>query len=276
MRRDRRTFRVSPGLVIGGIGLLLLAFAGATASFVAPHDPAEQRLEQQLRPPSLEHPLGTDKFGRCLLSRLIHGIRASVGLAAMTTVLCVGIGFALGAPAAFSRPLDNVLMRATDCLFAFPGIVLALVVIGILGPGIGSLALAMVIPGWPKYARLIRAVALSLKEEAFVESARAIGAGEWTILVRHILPGVLPTVLSVATIGVGGKIAMIAGLGFLGLGVQPPTPEWGSMMQSGLQLLGSAPHLAVFTGMMIVLTVLFFTLAGEGLQDLLSPPRGPR
>jgi peptide/nickel transport system permease protein len=263
-----------PGLLTGVILCLGLAACAVFAPAIAPHLPDKQHLAHRLEGPSAEFPLGVDKLGRCVASRVIYGLRPSLGLAVSVTSLVAMFGVALGMAAAYFRPLDAFLMRITDCFFAFPGIVMALIAISILGPGMLSLVIALALPGWPKYARVVRSTALGLRERGFVEATRAAGAGPLYVLRRCILPGVLPPVATIATLGVGGKIIHVAGLGFLGLGVQPPTPEWGTMLIKGLPVLGVAPHISLSATGAIAVSVLAFTLLGEGLRAVLDPRSG--
>lgn len=261
----------SKGICLGGAVLLVILTTGIFAEGVAPHDPTQQFLAQRLTGPCHEFPLGTDALGRCVLSRIIFGIRPTLGLALVVTVVVAFIGTAVGLLSVVIPRLDGLLMRITDCFFAFPPIVLILVAVNILGPGMISLAVALSLPGWPKYARVARSVALSLKERTFVQAAYALGAGRGYILRRYYLPAVLAPVLTIATIGVGGKIVYIAGMGVLGLGVQPPIPEWGSLLCKGLPLLSVAPHISLCSGAAIVLASAAFTLSGEGFRDFFDP-----
>ena len=259
------------GMIAGGLILAVIFTVGFLAPLLAPHSPTEQFLEKRLTGPSLEFPLGTDALGRCMLSRIMYGIRPTLGLALSVTVAVAVIGSMVGLAAAALPRLDGLLMRITDCFFAFPPIVLILVAINILGPGIMSLAAALSLPGWPKYARVVRSTALSHKKRTYVQAARALGASRWYIVYKYYLPAVMAPVLTIATVGVGGKIVYIAGMGVLGLGVQPPVPEWGSMLCKGLPLLSLAPHISLFSGAAIVLAAAAFTLSGEGLRDFLDP-----
>ena len=261
----------SKGIAIGGAVLLILLTVGIFAETFAPHDPTRQFLAQRLSGPSLDFPLGTDALGRCVLSRIIHGIRPTLGLALAVTLVVAFIGTAVGLLSVAVPRLDGLLMRITDCFFAFPPIVLILVTVNILGPGLISLAAALCLPGWPKYARVARSVALSLKERTFVQAALALGADRGYLLRRYYLPAVSAPVLTIATIGIGGKIVYIAGMGVLGLGVQPPVPEWGSLLCKGLPLLAVAPHISLCSGAAIVLASAAFTLSGEGLRDYFDP-----
>jgi ABC-type dipeptide/oligopeptide/nickel transport system permease subunit len=259
------------GIWAGGVILLMILTAGLLAESIAPHDPAQQFLAKRLQGPSHEFPLGTDELGRCVLSRIIHGIRPTLGLSLGVTLFVSMVGTAVGLAAAAIPRLDGLLMRITDCFFAFPPIVLILVAVNILGPGLTGLAVALCLPGWPKYARVARSVALSLKKQTYLQAAAALGAGHGYLVRRYYLPAVLAPVLTIATIGVGGKIVYIAGMGVLGLGVQPPTAEWGSILCKGLPLLARAPNISLCAGGAIALASAAFTLSGEGLRDLLDP-----
>ncbi|MFH1137301.1 MAG: ABC transporter permease [Pseudomonadota bacterium] len=259
------------GMFLGGVVLLAMLFLGVFADYLAPHDPAQQILAQRLTGPSRDFPMGTDALGRCVFSRIIHGIRPTLGLSLAVTLAVTLLGTAVGLLAVSISRLDGLVMRITDCFFAFPPLVLILVTINILGPGLAGLAVALSLPGWPKYARVARSMALGQKRKTFVQSARAMGAGRWYIVVHCYLPAVLAPVLTIATVGVGAKIVYIAGMGVLGLGVQPPLPEWGGMLCQGLPLLASAPHVSLFPGSAIVLASAAFTLSGEGLRDFLDP-----
>lgn len=258
-------------ILIGGSIVILLTFITVFATFIAPHDPAEQNLEDRLSSPNNEYPLGTDHFGRCMFSRLIYGTRTSLAIATAVSAIVVCIGTILGMVAGYYRMIDNIVMRITDIALAFPSIVLALAIVGMLGPSIPNIILALSAAGWGKYTRLVRGTVLSIKEKEFIESAQALGCSDAHILFRHILPNCIAPIVVVASLGIGGKIISIAGLGFLGLGVQPPTPEWGMMLKSGLPLLQVAPHIVIFSGLMIMITVLAFTLLGDGLRDALDP-----
>jgi len=263
--------RTNKNILIGVSIVILLTFTTVFAPFVAPHDPAEQNLEKRLSPPNDEYPLGTDHFGRCMFSRLVYGTRTSLAIAIAVSAIVVSIGTILGMIAGYYSRADNIVMRTADITLAFPSIVLALAIVGMLGPSIPNIIIALSATGWAKYARLVRGTTLSIKEKEFIESARALGCNDAYIMFRHILPNCVTPITVIATLGIGGKIISIAGLGFLGLGVQPPTPEWGTMIKGGLPLLQIAPHIVIFSGLMIMITVLAFNLLGDGLRDALDP-----
>jgi peptide/nickel transport system permease protein len=258
--------------LIGAGIILVLIFTAILAPFIAPHDPIEQNLEHRLLPPNAEYPLGTDNLGRCILSRLIHGTSVSLQIGVIVVGIAATTGVTLGLIAGYRGGLvDELIMRIVDVLLAFPGIILALAIAGILGPSLYNVMLALAVVGWTSYARVVRGSVLSVKEKEFVEAARALGAGEARIMFRHILPNVTAPVIVMATLGMAHVILAAAALSFLGLGAQPPTPEWGSMLNDGRAFMRTAPHLTIFPGLAIMVTVLAFNFLGDGLRDVLDP-----
>jgi len=260
-----------PLLLAGLIILVFMCLIAIFAPFVAPHNPDEQSLKNRFMGPCLEYPLGTDQFGRCILSRVIYGSQTSLAVAVLTTTIVVVIGLLVGLYAGYYRRLDGLLMRFTDIMLAFPSMVITLALVGILGPSVPTIILALAISGWAKYARVVRSTTISLKTSGFVTSARALGAGDRHIIFNHILPNSLAPIMEIATLGLGGKIISIAGLGFLGLGIQPPTAEWGTIMNQGLAYIGKAPLITLSAGVMIVLFVLSTNLIGSEIRDLMDP-----
>ncbi|TIH19837.1 ABC transporter permease [Marinifilum sp. JC120] len=261
----------SKSFAVGLIIISAIAIIGIAAPHIAPHDPVEQHLRHRLKGPDANFILGTDYLGRCVASRLIYAIRPSIGLALTVTLITAFTGLTVGVIAGCCKRLDGLLMRITDCFFAFPGIVAALLCIAITGPGATGLILALSIPGWPKFARVARSVTRTAMSGLHVETVRSMGAGRLYIIRTCVLPEVWPQITTIAAIGVGGKITAIAGLGFLGLGVQPPAPEWGTIMSKGLPSLAVAPHVPLLAGLCIAISVMGFTLTGEGLRDMLDP-----
>lgn len=258
--------------VIGAVIILTLLFIAIFAPFIAPHDPIEQNLEKRLLPPNKEYPFGTDHLGRCILSRIIYGTRASLQIGVIVVGISSIIGVVLGLIAGFRGGLiDEIIMRTVDILLAFPGIILALVIAGILGPSLFNVMLALSLIGWTSYARVVRGTVLSVKEKEFVEAAKALGASDTRIMFYHILPNVMTPVIVMATLGMAHVILAAAALSFLGLGAQPPTPEWGSMLNDGRAFIQTAPHLTIFPGLTIMVTVLAFNFLGDGLRDALDP-----
>jgi len=271
LHTSRGMVRKRPLLMIGLAILTLMCLIAIFAPFIAPHDPNEQSLKDRFKGPCLEYPLGTDQFGRCVMSRIIYGSQTSLAVAVITTIIVVGIGLTVGLYAGYYRKLDGLLMRFTDIMLAFPSMVITLALVGILGPSVPTIIMALAIPGWAKYARVARATTLSLKNRGFVESARALGAKDRYIIFHHILPNSLAPIMEIATLGLGGKIISIAGLGFLGLGIQPPTPEWGTIMNQGLPYLAKAPLITLSAGAMIILFVLSTNLIGSEVREVMDP-----
>lgn len=258
--------------MIGAAIILALVFIAVLAPFIAPNDPIEQNLPYRLLTPNTEYPLGTDNLGRCVLSRLIHGASVSLQIGIMVVGITAIIGVSLGLIAGYQGGLiDEMIMRSVDILLAFPGIILALVIAGILGPSLYNVMLALAVVGWTSYARVVRGSVLSVKEKEFVEGARALGLSDLRIMFRHVLPNVMAPVIVMATLGMAHVILAAAALSFLGLGAQPPAPEWGSMLNAGRAFMRTAPHLTVFPGLAIMVTVLAFNFLGDGLRDALDP-----
>jgi peptide/nickel transport system permease protein len=242
------------------------------ASALAPHDPFVQELARGLEGPGWEHPFGCDKLGRDILSRVLYGTRISVAVGMATVVVSSCLGVAIGMFAGYGGGmLDEGLMRLTDIFLAFPGILLAIALMAALGPSLRNVVLALCLMGWVGYARLVRGQVLALREAEFVLAARALGASPVRVMVRHVLPNTLAPVMVEATFGLAGAIVAEAGLSFLGLGAQPPTPSWGAMLNEGRAFLLVAPHLTVFPGFAIMLLVLGVNLLGDGLRDAFDP-----
>jgi peptide/nickel transport system permease protein len=258
--------------MVGAVLILFLALIAVFAPYIAPHDPIEINLKERLLAPNMEYPLGTDNLGRCMLSRIIYGARISLQIGIIVVGITSVIGITLGMIAGYyGGVLDELIMRGVDILLVFPGIILALVIAGILGPGLFNVMLALAIVGWTGYARVVRGVVLSVKEKEYVESARALGVGDWYIITRHILPSCVAPIIVIATLGMAYVILAAAALSFLGLGAQPPTPEWGSMLNNGKNFMRTAPHLTIFPGLAIMITILAFNFLGDGLRDALDP-----
>lgn len=258
--------------IIGLIIIISLAFIALFAPFIAPHDPIEQNLDKRLLTPCREYPMGTDDLGRCLLSRIIYGARVSLKLGVIVVGIITVIGVTLGLISGYYGGIvDEIIMRLVDVVLAFPGIILALAIAGALGPGLFNVMLALAMVGWTGLARVVRGSVLSIKQKEFVESARALGCSDLHIMTRHILPNVMAPVIVLATLDMAFIILAAAGLSFLGLGAQPPTPEWGSMLNNGRAFMRTAPHLTTFPGLAIMVAVLAFNFLGDGLRDALDP-----
>jgi peptide/nickel transport system permease protein len=257
------------------LGLLIVALtlgAALAGPMLTPYEPNAQQLDRRLERPTLSHPFGLDELGRDIFSRIVSGARISllVGLSVVTLSSIVGV--MLGAIAGYSGGrIDDVISRVMDVLMAFPGILLAIALVAVLGPSLGNVILALSVIGWVGYARLVRGQALRARELEFVQAARALGASPPRIILRHILPTTLPSVVVQGTLGMAGAIIAEAALSFLGLGVQPPTPSWGTMLDAGRSHLFDAPHLTVFPGLAIALLVLGFNFLGDGLRDRIDP-----
>jgi len=258
--------------VVGLALVLVLVAVALFAPWLSPIEPDRQNLRMRLEPPSLAHPFGTDEFGRSLLARVIHGARISLLTGLVPVAVAGTIGTTIGLLAGFYRGrVDTVLMRAMDVLLAFPSLLLALAVVGALGPGLRNAVIAVALVGIPQYARIARSVVLATREEEYVQAARALGARDGRLLRRHVLPSTMGPLTVQATLGIGFAILSMAGLSFLGLGVQPPTADWGEMLARGRRYLPDAGWLLVFPGAAISLTVLGFNLLGDGLRDALDP-----
>ncbi len=261
-----------PSALVGLALVVLISSSAALAPMLAPHDPTAANFASRLSGPTAGHPLGTDNLGRDLLSRLLHGGRLSLSAAGLAAVLIVLVGLVVGMAAGYwGGALDGIVMRVVDVLLAFPSLILALAVVGVLGPGLPNILAGMTCVWWASYARLVRGLVLSLRERQYVRAAAALGASDSRILVRHVLPNVVPSVIVLATLELGQLILAVAGLSFLGLGVQPPTPEWGAMINQGRAFLHSAPGLILYPGLAAAATVLGFNLLGDGLRDALDP-----
>ena len=261
-------------LKIGIAIVIVAALAALIGPTLSPFDPAAQELALRLAAPSRAHPFGLDELGRDILSRVLAGARISflVGLTVVSVSALVGT--LLGAVAGyFGGVLDDLISRVIDTLLAFPGLLLAIALVAVLGPSLANVLFALTIIGWVGYARLVRGQVLRTREFEYVQAARALGAGAPRILWRHVIPTAIPAVVVQATLGMAGAIIGEAALSFLGLGVQPPTPSWGTMLNGGRAHLLDAPHLTVFPGLAIALLVLGFNFVGDGLRDLTDPRR---
>lgn len=269
-----RRYRTNRSAVVGGGMLVLFLVVAVGAPWIATHDPLAQDLYGRLSAPSWEHPFGTDDFGRDILSRVIYGSRISlkIGIAAVTVAL--SLGTVIGLVAGYKGGVvDQVLMRVMDVMLAFPSILLAIVIVAVLGPGLNHAMLAVGIVAIPQYARLVRASTLSVREADYVQALRALGAGDVRIVATAVLPNCLAPLIVQATLGLATSILDAAGLSFLGLGAQPPIPEWGAMLSGGRELILSAPWVLTYPGCAIFVTVLSFNLLGDGLRDTFDPRR---
>lgn len=267
-----RRLRSRP-LVIAAMGVLVVFVALALAApVVAPHDPTALIAGAVMRPPSWRYPLGTDELGRDVLSRVIHGARISLQIGVITISIALVLGTMVGIAAGFYGGLvDSALMAVMEILLAFPQILLAMAILAMLGPSLRNAMIAVGLSAVPVYARTARGTTLSVRAMDYVEAARAVGAGDGRILIRHVLPNMISPVVVLATAGVGIAILIAAGLSYLGLGAQPPTPEWGAMLSESRAYLRHAWWMATFPGLAITLVVVSLNLCGDWLRDLLDP-----
>jgi len=267
-----RSFFSSPLAVFGLVVILLLAIMAIFAPWIATHDPLAQNLARDLEPPSAQNWLGTDEFGRDIFSRIVHGSRISLYIVMLVSVIVAPIGLVIGMTAGyFGGWTDRVLMRITDIFLSFPSLILALAFAAALGPGIENAVIAIALTAWPPIARLARAETLTTRAADYIAAARVSGAGAPRILWRHILPICIPSVVVRITLNMAGIMLTAAGLGFLGLGAQPPSPEWGAMTSAGRRFMIDSWWVVTMPGMAILIVALAFNLFGDGLRDLLDP-----
>jgi peptide/nickel transport system permease protein len=263
-----RTFFIGVGLVVF---VFILAWIGAA---ISPYDPIEQNLRNGLQPPTLEHLLGTDQFGRDTLTRILYGMRIDLQIGILTTIITMIIGVFIGAITGyFGGWIDALFMRLVDMLIAFPTLVLTIAVIAMLGQGVLNMYIAIGIVGWIAYARLVRGEVLVAKETEYALAARTIGAKNSRIILRHLMPNVISPCIVFAMSDVILNILYVSALGFLGLGIQPPTPEIGTMIADGRKLILTYPNLTTFPGLAVVLIGIAFSVLGDGLADYLRPPQ---
>ncbi|MFH1931588.1 MAG: ABC transporter permease [Pseudomonadota bacterium] len=272
LKQSWAKLRRNRAALVGGILLLIYVLTALLAPVLFPGNPSAPNLMKSLERPSLEHPLGTDELGRSILGRIIYGSRVSLLIA----VGVISVGLIIGVPLGlvsgyYGGKVDFGIQRVTDTMLAFPGFLLALALVAVLGVGLKNTVISIGISMVPTYIRLVRGCVLSVKEEVYVEAARAVGTRDIAILFRHILPNVMAPITVQTSLGMGTAILFAAGLGFLGIGIQPPTPEWGTMLGSGRVYLFNAPHVATIPGIAIFLAVLSFNLLGDGLRDALDP-----
>lgn len=260
-------------LLLAGVGLvLLITLAALAAPLLSPFDPNHVQVEERLYGPGKDYLMGTDGYGRDIFSRIIYGARFSLSLAVAIVTANLTLGLLIGSTAGYlGGIIDEFIMRVVDLLMAFPGIILALCIVGVLGPSMQNLFIALVALGWVGYARIARGMVLSLKEQNFIEAARGLGGNGGYIIVKHIIPNIVPSLIILAAMHVGHAILAIASLSFLGLGVQPPTSEWGAMLNEGKQFIFTHPHVIFFPGAAVTITVFAFNILGDGLRDLMDP-----
>ncbi len=266
-------FRTKTGLF--GVGVVVFfSLMGVLAPFIAPYDPYEQSVLNRLKPPSWEHPLGTDEFGRDILTRIMYGAKTTLMAGVVTVLMALSIGLPLGLIAGYyGGYIDHIVSRGADILLAFPGYLLALAIVAFLGPGLFNAMLAVAIFLIPIYIRTIRGIVLSVKNLEYIEASKVFGTGSLSIMKDHIFPNVIPELIVLTTFSTADAILVTSALSFLGLGAQPPEPEWGLMASSGRYYLAAAPWVSIFPAAMIFLVVLAFNLIGEALVDTLIKRR---
>jgi len=256
---------------VGAVILLVIVALGAAAPLIAPHEPYRMNPRMAYSPPSREYPFGADQIGRCVLSRTLYGTRVSVSVTLASLLIALCIGIPVGLLSGYYKKLDYVIMRIIDVVMAFPGMMIAIAIVATLGPGMWNVTIAVGISNSPQFARLIRGAVLSLRESDFVKAAIASGSSDLRIMFRHILVNVIPSFIVFATVQTGWILLTISSLGFLGLGAQPPTPEWGALVSEGRIYLQRAPHMAIMPSLFIFATVLALNLLGDGMRDVLDP-----
>lgn len=264
----------NPMAIVGLFILLIYTIFATYADFIANYELVviKQNLSNTFAEPSFQHFLGTDEFGRDIFARIVHGTRISLTIGFVAVSVSIITGGFLGALAGyFGGWLDNVIMRVMDVFLAIPSILLSIAIVSALGPSLFNLMIAISISNVPVYARIVRASVLSIRGQEFIEAAHAIGAGHIYIILKHVIPNVMSPIIVQGTLGVAGAILSIAGLSFIGLGVQPPTPEWGSMLSGGRSFIRKAPWVTTYPGMAIMLAILSLNLLGDGLRDALDP-----
>jgi peptide/nickel transport system permease protein len=271
-QRMWRTFTRNRTAVVGLVMVLVVVVVAVAAPLLAPHDPISQEARERLAPPSDAHPLGQDDYGRDILSRVIYAARISLLVGVLSVLLGGALGTAMGLAAAYRGGMtENIIMRVVDTLLAFPDLITGLLVLAVLGAGLDKMIVAIALVISPRFARLAHGPTLALREKDFVSAARAIGVRELRMLGRHILPNLLGELLVMASLWTASAIRIEANLSFIGLGVAPPTPTWGQMIQAGTVHLTTTPWFSIWPGLAVLYTVLAFNLLGDGLRDVLDP-----
>ena len=262
----------SPLAMFGLAIIFVLVFCAIFAEVISPYSPIKQDLMHMFETPTAEHWLGTDEFGRDILSRLIYGARVSLQVGFIAVGIALVIGGMLGAISGYySGWLDNCIMRVMDVLLSIPQTLLAIAIVAALGPSLMNLMIAVGISAVPTYARIVRGSVLSIRSMEFIEAARAAGSSDLRIILKHIIPNSMAPIIVQSTLGVASAILNAAGLSFIGLGIQPPNPEWGAMLSGGRQYIRDFPHMTLYPGLAIMLTILALNFLGDGLRDALDP-----
>ena len=271
-RKLWRTFKNNKTAVVGAVMALVVLLTAVFAFLISPYDPLDQDVFHRLTPPERAHPLGTDEYGRDVLSRIIWGTQISLAVGFFSVLLGMIMGTAMGVVAGYSgHGTDTLIMRMVDVLLSFPTLITAIMIAAILGSGLVKLIITIGIVFAPRFARLAYGPTLAVKEMEYVSSAKVIGASSFRIIIRHIIPNIFGEIMVAGTLWMGTAIMTEASLSFLGLGVSPPTPTWGNMIRSGIDVLANAPWLSLFPGLSILITVLAFNMIGDGLRDIADP-----
>jgi peptide/nickel transport system permease protein len=261
-----------PGFVIGAIVLAVLVLVALAAPWVAPNDPLRTDMSAILAPPSLEYPLGTDRYGRCVLSRIIYGARVSLQVGFWVVLISLTFGTVIGALAGYLGGLvERVIVAVVDIMLAFPGFLLALALVAAQGSSLTSVIVAVAVAYTPRVATVMRSVVLTIRPRPYIEASRSIGSTAGRILFTHVIPNAMPPVIVVATVSAATAILAEAGLSYLGLGVQPPTPTWGAVISDGQGVITERPLISISAGLAIAITVVALNLLGDGLRDTLDP-----
>ena len=268
IKRFTKNKRAMVGLWMVVVFVIVALFA----PWIAPYDPIEQNMEKMLEPPSVEHPFGTDEFGRDILSRILYGAQISLMIGIVGVFIAVVLGVTLGTISGyFGGFLDSLIMRIMDIFMAFPSFLLALAIVSVLGPGMTNVMIAIGIFAVPNFARISRSAVIAVKNKEFIEAAEAMGATHLRIIFKHVIPNSIAPIIVLSTMRIATAILTAAGLSFLGMGAQPPTPEWGAMLSTGREYLRASPHVSTIPGLAIMFMVLSFNMLGDGLRDALDP-----
>jgi peptide/nickel transport system permease protein len=266
-----RTCLANPFFAGAWVIVLMVMVMVVFGPLLAPHDPLGTDLSLRLAPPSMEYPMGNDSLGRCLFSRILVGTRTSIGMGFCVMLFSCVVGTLTGLIAGYQGGFtDELFMRITDVFFSFPEMVAAIAVAGLMGPGTFNLLFALSFVSWMRYARVVRGITLSVREQVYVKSAQLSGVSRVVILFRHIFPASLPSVIVLATIGLAKAVLGVSALGFLGFGVQPPLPEWGTLLMEGKAYILTAPHLSIYPGVCIMVSVMAFNLIGDCIQEIVT------
>ncbi|AKL96329.1 ABC-type dipeptide/oligopeptide/nickel transport system, permease component [Clostridium aceticum] len=258
--------------LVGSIIIILITFIGLFAPYLVLQDPMQIDLSNALQSASRYYPFGTDHLGRCVYSRIIYGTRISLSVSFTIVFTVMTIGTTVGLMSGYiGKRFDRIVVSIVDIILAFPSLILAIVITGILGPGLVNVMIAIIAVHWVGYARVVRSMVISIKEREYVIAARTSGTNHFHIIIRHILPNILSTIIVLASLDMGGIILSISGLSFLGLGAQPPAPEWGAMLNDGKAYFLLKPDLMIYPGLAILLTVFSFNITGDGLRDFFDP-----